>query len=119
MRAATRSASEAGPVLVERLEVGVEGPHVVREALREVGQRVHLVAAPAELAVDARELLEHLRLRGHLVGELAKRLDRLGQSVLLGVVERRQQTRAATVRGRARAPAPRSARARGSRASCG
>ena len=112
MRAATLSASVGGALLVERLEVRVERGHVVREALREVGERARLVAAPPELAVDVRELLEHLGLVRHVVGELAQRLHRLGQPVLLRLVQRRQQPRAPQPRVPRERPRPERARPR-------
>ncbi len=66
---------------------------IVREALREVGERRELIGAPPQPAVDARQLLEHLRLAAHLGGEPAKRVHGLGEPVLLGVVEDGHQAR--------------------------
>ena len=83
-----------GAVLVEGLEVRVQGGDVVREALREVGEGPHPIAVPAEMTVEERELLQHLGLRRHLLRERSKRFDGFGRPALLGVADDGHEPRA-------------------------
>ena len=59
-----------GPFLVQRLEVRVQGRDVVGKSLREVRERAHSFAAPAETPVEKREVLEHLGLAPHPLRKL-------------------------------------------------
>ena len=69
-----------GALLVERLQVHPERIQVVRKAGRQIRERAHALALPAQPRVDRRQLLVHLRLVGELRGELPQRLDGLHNS---------------------------------------
>jgi hypothetical protein len=87
-----------GAVGVEHLEVHAQRAYVVGETLREIDERLLAFRLPTEPRVDARELLEELRLIGHLADELAQRVDRFDEPMRLGVVEQEPRARVPELR---------------------
>ena len=93
-----------GPLLIERLQIEAERVHVVGKARarRSARARIALRPASSRLGVDPRELLVKLGLVRVPRGELAHRLDRLDEPLLLP--RRRRMSHACEYQSRRVAP---------------